>query len=259
MRSPVEQILGGYENPGVAGLALLRRVTPREWLRQPQADLSFFRTHGARPLQVTTGEAATWAADKNGMYLGAASSVLLGTGEPVWYDQAPPWSAHPPAGLWHVEIMGGPSHWPPLFKKSDDWLYTPALQALAKIGFTFALKEAFLFPESHQALRPFYEAFRLARETATPDDWKRCKRVYTTTFGILARRPEGDPVPSYIFRPDWYYSLVAEAAARLVYNIKKVYDQEGLLPVRIETDALYYETEVFSLPMGTGIGQFKLK
>lgn len=255
-------ILGGYDNPGVAGLALLRRTTPREWLRQPQTDLTVFRKHPAKQIIWKSGERGHFRIDKNSMYLGAASSALLGVGEPVWYDQ-PAFTEPAPSGCWHLRIVGGspllPAGFPPLFAHEDCWLYTPMVQTLARLGYTFELREAFLFPERHQCLRPFYEAFKAARETATPEEWKTLKRVYVVTFGLLARESHDDPRPGYIFRPNWYYSLISEANARMYMQVYRVWQRERLLPVEIMIDELTYPEPVYSLPMGPGIGQYKIK
>lgn len=48
---------------------------------------------------------------------------------------------------------------------------------------------------------------------------------------------------------------VAEAKARMFYQMRKVLDVDGVAPSAVKTDALYYPVAVSSLPLGSMIRQ----
>lgn len=250
-------MMGTHDSPGVAGMAILREVTRPEWLRQPQGDFTVFRRHPAFDLRWDSGRPGPCIYDKNAMYVGAASSAKLGVGIPE-FVHAP--ALEDRAGLWHIIVEGGLGGdlVPLLVKMPDSWQYTPMVQALLTFGYQVRAVEAWLFPESHAVLRPFYERIRTLRDATVdqPEARGQIKRLYTVTFGILAHLIP-DAKPGYLYRPDWFFTLVAEACARMHYQMRKVLEVEGVAPSAAHTDALFYPHPVASLPLGPGIGQFK--
>ncbi len=247
-------------NPGTAGMALLKEVTRPEWLSQPRASFSIFKHHKTIDLLWKTDRPAFHVYDKRAMYVGAASSVKLGIG-------APEYCVHPQiedrAGVWHIVIDQAPAGLellPPIVKSVDSWQYTPILELLHKVGYTFHAEEAWLFSEQHAVLRPFYERVKALWEATAddPDARRQVKRLYTVTFGMLAHEKLGHGA-GYLYRPDWTFSLVAEAKARMFYQMRKVFEMEGLAPSQVKTDCIWYPRPATALPVGEGIGQFKYK
>lgn len=246
------------DGPAKQGIALLRSLVKPEWLHQPRADFSFFKEEKAIGFSWKSGDLGQHVYDKRAMYLGASSSVKLGVGIPE-HVTCP--EIRDTAGLWHVLIDQAPtSPLPPLVKYVDSWQYTPMLLALVRAGYSFQVSEAWLFPEQHELLRPFYEHVRalwLASE-GDLDARKQVKRLYTFTFGMLAHWPRvGTPGPNYIYRPDWTFSLVSEAKARMFYQMSKVLEADGLAPTQVIEDCIWYPEQVTALPIGQGIGQYK--
>jgi len=247
-------------NPGTAGIALLKEVTRPEWLRQPRASFSIFKQYKTIDLLWKTDRPALHLYDKRAMYVGAASSVKLGIGGPE--HVASP-QIEDRAGVWHIVIDQAPAGLdllPPIVKSADSWQYTPILEVLRKVGYTFHAEEAWLFSEQHAVLRPFYERVKALWEATAddPDARRQVKRLYTVTFGMLAHEKPGHGA-GYLYRPDWTFSLVAEAKARMFYQMRKVLELEALAPSQVKTDCIWYPRPVTALPVGEGIGQFKYK
>jgi hypothetical protein len=235
-------------------MAILKQVTRPEWLTQPDSDFSIFRKHPALDARWDSGKPRAVVYDKNAMYLGAASSAKLGVGpfrlaeKPEFEDQA---------GLWRIVLHDTPAHLahlPPIALIGSSWQYTPVLRYLRDTGYTFDLEEAYLFSEQHAVLKRFYEQMKVLRER----DKAAAKALYTTTFGVLAHQPPAHWTHA-LYRPDWFFGLVAEAKVRMFYQIRQFYIADGVLPVAINVDSLFYAQEVPSIPLGAGIGQFKVK
>jgi hypothetical protein len=235
-------------------MQFLRRVTRSAWLKQPPGDFSIFREHPARDARWYTSQPPQFCYDKNAMYLGAAASVKLGVG-PFTHVEAPEFSDQ--AGLWHIVLADPPpeeANVPPIIPTGPSWQYAPVLRYLHKYGYPFTVLEAYLFSEQHAVLRSFYEGVKTLRA----QDKQAAKDIYTRTFGILAHLPD-EPWPGMIYRPDWFFTLVAEAKVRMYEHLRQFYQADGAYPVAIKTDSLYYTQAMPSIPLGTNIGQFKLR
>lgn len=243
------------EHPGLVGLKIIRERCRPEWLVQPSMDsLKIFARYKAVERPWHSGRPENYEYDKNAQYVGAAASVKLGVGEPEHVSEPAPADR---AGLWRVhiaEVPGFAAQFPPIARTAECWLYTPLVRLLQAFGYTFQVYEAWLFPEQHAVLRPFYERMKAMRE----QDKAAAKDIYRVTFGMLAHPPRYAS-PDYLYRPDWWSTLVSEARARMYYQMRNVLLQEGQAPSAVLTDALYYEHPVHGLPLGTGIGQFKIK
>ncbi len=254
--------------PGKSGIALLKAVTPAAWLAQPEYDFSVFQFHNGRreddrrafDFGWHDGRPAVHMYDKSAMYLGAASSARLGVGAPEHVHQTPLLDQ---PGIWHINVIAAPENGPlpPLVETVRSWQYTPIVQLLISLGYKLSCDEAYLFPEQHQVLRPFYERVRALRlEAKTPEDISAIKRLYTVSFGILAHARDGAR-PGYLYRPDWFFGLVAYSKAIMYNQMRRVYLKYGAAPSRVRVDALYYPDALpaDALPLGVGIGQFKYK
>lgn len=255
------------QHPGKVGLEIMRSCTPPAWMEQPAFDFSVFKRAGKTiAFQWYTGRPALHKYDKNAQHLGAAGAVRLGIGAPahvVRPEITPELIKRP--GLWHIRIEGAPptvAALPPLIDDGalESWEYTPIVQELHKRGYKLRILNAFLFEQGREVLRPFYEHMRELRSAALAagdaDQITRIKAIYRVTPGMLAHEKE-DARPGYLFRPDWWFGLVAYAKVVMYCQMERVYQREGIAPTAVETDALYYDQPVQGLVIGTGIGQFK--
>lgn len=250
-------------NIPTSGIPLLREVTRAEWLQQPRGfDFREFKRgrYNTTELLWKTGRPEGHEYDANARYLGIASSVQLGVGVPELV-QGPEIADR--AGAWLISarpgpLSPGPDLLPPLIKREQSWQFTPVVLALRRLGYLIEVHQAWLWPESHALLRPFYERVKALREATTSDEAGRAavKRLYTTTFGMLAHDRPGHSA-SYIFRPDWWYTIVAESKARTVYRLSQVLGVDGVAASRVHYDCLYFPKAVTALPVGASIGQFK--
>jgi hypothetical protein len=238
----------------LSGMAVLKQVTNPEWLKQPEGDFSIFRKHPALDARWDSGKPRVVCYDKNAMYLGAAASAKLGVG-PFAHVEKPEFEDR--AGLWRIFLHETPAelaHLPPIAPEGFSWQYTPVLRYLHHSGYKFDVEEAYLFSEQHAVLRRFYEKMRHLRA----QDKTAAKELYTRTFGVLAHQPP-EHWRNVIYRPDWFFGLVAEAKARMYIQVQQFYAKDGVLPVAIKVDSLYFDQEVPSIPLGSGIGQYKIK
>jgi len=236
------------------GMDLLRAVTRQAWLQQPAQDLTFFADHHCKDAwysEVRGKLTGLYQYDKNAAYLACASSVLLGVGT---YTHGTTTAAAAVAdkrpGIYLVEL---PSVGCPVYfaQPGRQWLYTPCVSYLQERGLSFDILEGYYWPESHTVLRAFYQHCKAQREGGQP-----IKHIYTQVFGMLAH----DPLRHWqgmIYRPDWYNLLKAELKARMYRHAYAVKVAEGVAPVAIHIDALFYQQPVHSLKMGEGIGAFK--
>lgn len=241
-------------NDPSSGIAVLKQVTRPEWLKQPPGDFTIFRRHPAFDAKWDSGKPRSIVYDKNAMYLGAASGVKLGVG-PFSHKEQPEFEGQ--AGLWHICLHETPAelaHLPPIASEGFSWQYTPILRYLRDTGYRFDIVEAYVFEEQHLVLKRFYERMSELRER----DKVAAKELYTRTFGVLAHQPP-EHWRHAIYRPDWFFSLVAEAKVRIYLQILASYRADGVLPAAIKVDSLYFDREVPSIPVGSRIGQFKVK
>ena len=251
------------QHPGKIGLEIMHSCTPPAWLLQPDYDFSVFRRIGkTTAFRWSTGAPALHKYDKSAQHLGAAGAARLGIGAPA-HVMRPDLTKAP--GLWHILVEGAPpidEALPPLIDDNalESWEYTPVVQELHKRGYKLRLIEAYLFAEGREVLRPFYEHMRGLRAAALAagdsDQIERIKAIYRVTPGMLAHEKK-DARPGYLFRPDWWFGLVAYAKVVMYCQMERVWKNEGVALAAVETDALYYSEPVQGLPMGTGIGQFK--
>ncbi len=251
------------QHPAKVGLEIMRSCTPPAWLKQPDFDFSLFKRAGKTVgFQWYTGRPALHKYDKNAQHLGAAGAVKLGIGAPALVAR-PELSNRP--GLWHIRIEGDPPTNPALPPLIDDdaresWEYTPVVQELYKRGYKLRILDALLFEQGREVLRPFYERLRDLRADALASGDQqqlgRVKDIYRVTLGALAR-PPAKPWPGYLYRPDWFFGLVAYAKVVMYCQMERVWKQENIAPTAVYIDALYYDQPVQGLPIGQALGQFK--
>ena len=241
------------------GLALLKQVTRADWLRQPEQDMRPFEAHHCKDAWLSPRgqiqRKGWWYYDKHAAFLAAASSVKLGVGRYEHItDQAAVLQATLPTGVYlvgiHDTVLAAQAlHFP----TAESWQYAPVLRYWATAGVVFSIREAYYYPEQHYCFRAFYEALKTRR-----DQGEDVKPLYTHTFGMLAHKPT-TLWRGCLYRPDWYHSLKAELKARMWHHAQTVYDAEGVWPIAMNVDALYYTQQVHSLRLGDGIGAFEEK
>lgn len=220
-------------------------TVPDDCTGQLEADLLWHRHH-AKAVE----QRAPWchAFDLAGMYLSAASSLALPTGEPNHYTGPIPRDLKAPLSKW-------PGYWR---TAEIGWVTTPTL------AWTGArVLESWVYPHHHRYLEPWYRMLRDARAELLPGGpaLDAVKATYREGIGRLGsgRRARGDGDP--LHQPYWRQAVIAEARTRLQRRIAKL--PQG--PVAVDVDALYFLTntadpsrfaERIGLPMGDGLGTF---
>lgn len=126
----------------------------------------------------------------------------------------------------------------------------PAKRVLRPVG--ERLKALWQSPETAPAPGAVDLAVRQAVQAAG-------KSAYRELWGML------NAPNSRVKRPDWHYSVLAQARANLWRRVRKIGEESGRYPTFIEVDCLYYssaeadpiEAAPAGLPLGTGLGAFK--
>jgi hypothetical protein len=225
------------------------------WVRQPVGDET-----KARRLMVF---------DANALYLGAASTLSLPVGEVEHRDRWPELRETTP-GYWLVEppAWAGPGPCP--WGAPDDtarWVTTPTAWLLRQLAGVEPL-EAWVWPEHHQFLRPWYETVRDARARAAEvggPALAAVKTVYKAGLGRLqSDLRSGGTAADPLYQPYWGQAVIAAARCNLHRRIAQL----GAEPVAVQVDAVYFLTNRTSpahfagavgLPLGDGLGEFKPK
>lgn len=231
----------------------------------PEHDASWARA----PLGKETSARYLLAFDANAQYLGAASSIALPAGPCVHAGDWPELAETTP-GYWLIEppvwTGPGPCPWrdPAAAESSAVWVTTPTAW-LAHKGYGVEPLEAWVWPEHHQYLRPWYELLRDARAAADIGGpaLAAIKSVYKAGLGRLAsttrsRGTEGDP----LFQPYWDQAVTALARCNLHRRLVKLRAE----PVAVDVDCLFFLTSSpnpgafaarIGLPFGDGLGEYK--
>lgn len=237
--------------------------------------------------------------DKNGMYLAACSSLALGFGQPehttagdTRYDAL----AHPrdartgarlpyPPGFWRVHLNGDRCPMPKGFPSplstlpqrgtSQVWITTPTLQLLYDLDIEADVTEAYIWPEHHRALEPWYKRLRDGRATLMQlaDDGEAGASIALATLKLSYAAATGyiasdgwDRDGDTLYRPDWRNLIIAQANA-VVYRQMLKCAEEGYSAFAVGTDCLYFVSDepdpVAACPpalkLDTHLGAWKVK
>lgn len=262
-----------HHNPGIMGRNIIDatngRFTRPTWVKNPTFDVSRLSRAIAYDWDYLPGlqaidqeqELYLHAWDKNSMFLGAASSVQLGAGNPLyvnpeeflcnyqetmskWFDGKKP-------GYWRIKY--DPSTLPglhPLYK-NQEWVTTPLLKLILGMGITIEVCEAYVWHEHHRILDGFADILFNARMDIKKNPAKyphpggrqlaeySLKKIATAGIGILGSKEAAKYAVQW-FRPDWRAHVVEDAKARMIYKILQVYRLFGQLPVCVDVDSVYY-------------------
>ena len=242
LRRRLRRVLRPTEHPEpiTSGSALER---PALWHREPTLEEARRRR--------------LYAFDLNLAYAAPASSLPLPLGE-CRHVEWPTFDAKM-AGVYLVEVEG-----------ETRWVTAPTLQRLEGKG--KPALEGYVWPDSRRHLRPWYELVRDARvrllEGGGPA-LDAVKDVCREGLGRMASKvrtlPEGksladDPT----FQPYWCWAVIAEARERLMDRVEAMPASEV---VAVDTDCVFILSGSRSagaaavrlgLPLGTGLGQFKV-
>lgn len=276
----LEQALGMplHHNAGVMGRQIIEETNSHHsrpsWVAKPTIDMMPFKMErkagydlkylrSIDPMDIAPG-LHLLAVDKNSQYLGACSSVELGTGNPVyinpeelelhyeetmrlWYDGKAP-------GYWRVDIeefthpLGAD-----ILHRGQKWITTPLLKLLYAMGARLTVREAWVWPVHHRILDKFGTQLWDARQSLKTDTIKyphaigrmiayhSIKRIATAGPGLLASEDAAKYSPQW-FRPDWRDPIVEDAKARLVYKFMQVEREFGEWPLMVKVDCAYYLT-----------------
>jgi hypothetical protein len=281
-------------SPGATGLALMRAVhsgpggipLPETGTPAPPAlEPADWLTAGSWLVDELPDSRWIHAYDVNGMYLAACSSIELGFGVPVHRRSSDGLAADallPRIGGLRIpgfyrasvrlarRLPLGHTPLPFVVDGRRHWYPGPALELLEEIGARVSVSEAWVYPERHRWLEPWYVRLRDARaalageEPAATLAREAVKRVYTASLGRLAG--SWMAVGDAAFRPDWRAAVMARAGANLVRHVAKVQAHSGALPLGQDADLLLYASELedpleaaaaLGLELSPQLGKFK--
>lgn len=218
-------------------------LTPRQWQRDYKGNL-----HGY---------------DLNKAYLSAYKVVEL-AGDALEHRKHQEFDRKR-GGIWRVELspwtyghlLPDPAGYAPELDDGTRWLTTPTLTLLDDLERRgdyggFAVRESWTSP-ARRITRKWADLIDDIAGAARDPLSYAAKQVYKQTYGMWARRTR-------VYRPDWHYSIIAMNRANLWRKMDKAARYESLYgkvlpsltqrdqldhvpyaPVRIETDAVFYE------------------
>ncbi len=258
-------------SPASVGMRLVKATNANhpEWLARPTRDLEechFDRSVGRDLVwQASTENAQKHLAsdkplymhklDKNSAYLRACQAYHVGVGEPyhVFHDC----TDYKRPGVWRVATIGQSKMLsgdvPPVWS-GKEWIATPILKLLRDTGHDVQVSEGWTFNTFHMVLKTWSETLYNARqEFKVVSHWKHqkarqnaligTKQIATETVGLTAYSKFDEDEESWKERPDYKVQIVTGNRAALYYNILKAQKENGIVPIAVYMDALYYISE----------------
>lgn len=237
-------------------LLLLKQLVNPQFLKQPETDLEIFNDH--KPVVPVRKPKVEWSHsyDKNAAYLGVAASVSVGIGEPTHIQSSYPLhfdSNRLVPGIWLIDCHDLLWPWPlNLVPNGKSWQYSPVVNYLIENHIPFDCYEGHYFEDGKQIFLRLYNYLKKMRE----ENKDQAKEIYTRLWGLLAHKSD-HPYPGYVYRPDWYGTIIAENKVRIHRQAIQAYYANGFYPVGWRVDMLYYQQEMPFFKLGTGIGEWK--
>ncbi|MFY9222140.1 MAG: hypothetical protein WAQ98_05710 [Blastocatellia bacterium] len=264
--------------PNTTGINLIERLNStndirKKYIKDLKSDLSIW--HENKPFDLAWVRPISkkeqqykhiYVYDKNQQYL-SASNIFFGVGEPERLIN--PGFDKTIVGLWKISLSGE-SHWNgqslphPLGNSrepylSEGWFDTALVQLALDLGYQVTIYEAEVFKQKAKILEPFYKLLTSAltelknnpenkfkNEVARQKAILGVKSVFRSTIGLFDANIYSKR--KWSFRPDWRWSIIATARARMFYNIDKLLKQ-GFHPLAARTDALYFASNQ-EIPLG---------
>jgi hypothetical protein len=285
--------------PGMTGNALLvdgwREANPKapapRWHDSPQARWPYGNieqpyTAMKWSREIPGGDGSVHGYDLNKAYLSAYKVAEL-AGNALVHHVRPEFDRKE-GGIWRVSLspwryehlLPDPAGYEPELEDGTRWITTPTLTLLEDLTIRgdyggFTIHEAWTAP-ARRITRKWADLIDDIAGAAREPLNTAAKKVYKQTYGMWAR-------PTRVYRPDWHYTIIAVARANLWRKIDVAYRTspmngaltsrtitgvgQGRVPVRIETDAVFYESQGpwestappnFKLdPTGIKLGHFK--
>jgi len=254
-------ITGSAPTAGVRLLEKMQRTGHHpEWLEIPDLDWDHlpFRLRDVaadliaeRPLLPEERTASyLHKIDKNGAYLRACVTEMLGVGTPELVNTCQSQEKRP--GIWRcsfdpIELPGLPAVW-----DGGAWLVTPILQSLRSTGHDVVVHEGYVWNESHGVFKRWAETLWNVRQgfrlgSYKDQTWKSeqvralaedaCKQIATATIGLTSYR--GFETKTFKFRPDWKAQIVGGVRARMFSNLLKLQQEQDITPIITYIDGMY--------------------
>lgn len=268
---------------------------PKETGPAEAYELDYYTPGGGRPaFRGTVPDEHTYlhGYDANKMYLSAYAQVplcpwtLKHTRETDWSADLAGWWLIEPAE-WNDPAMpdplGYPREWGDGPKWATDagrtvrWVTAPTMALLSQLREEgthsgYVVLDSYTGPAKRvlrpvgERLRDLWQSLSTAAVPGAVDLPAReaiqavAKLCYRETNGML------NSPNSRVKRPDWHYAVIAQSRANLWRRIRKVGEESGRYPAMIETDCLYYSSDLSDpheaapegLTIGLGLGEFKV-
>jgi hypothetical protein len=221
----------------------------------PATDLVWMRPLAEHEIS-ETGYLVT--ADKNSMYAGACTSVLLGEGQPVYKSGAEIDANKLEIGIYHIRLTGtsrfdGKQLPHPTDGQTDSWQWVYSVKLCQDLGYQVEILEGYTWARAHTTLRPWADRVWKARtklktntkrynhETARLAACSAMQTIIRGGMGLLASKPKfTDNAGAYDwYRPDWNALIVDHARVKMFYIIRK-FAEQGYTPFGVLTDCLYF-------------------
>lgn len=291
------------QGPAMAGRALMSELVPAEWRELIECDLSqAYKNAGGdleyhrelTPEEIAQALAQGWyiiACDKNSMYLGAASSAMLGSGTPDYIPQEIARTYTPNMrlpGLWHIRIqeiapLFNGRDLPCLFNnreitQGETWVSTSLLRVALDLGYKIELLEGYQWAKEHShralekwALRVWGVRLELRQNTKEyfhPQGralaLQGTKKVAVDGLGLLRSEEHTLRYAPEWFHPQMWQGVLDLAKERMIYKIKTLYEKRGVRVVGVDTDCIFLLSQEPVPPPEvnidpTQLGAFKIK
>lgn len=248
-------------------LAVTERPEPieRGWAREA-------RWYWARrPAPVEANYRYCHALDLNSAYMNVASSLPLPVGDTLHLHfptfekgKAGVWLIDPGPGAWVDPML--PAPWADDYRRDRAgpyWVTSPTMERCADLGLEAI--EAYVWPEAHHYMRPWYELLREARAKVLDlrgPALEAIKDIPQRGVGRLASPVRTkDLTEDETFQPYWSWAIKAECRQRLHRRLAAL----EVSPVALDTDCAFFlssraSPEILAvrlgLPLGDGLGQF---
>lgn len=184
-----------------------------------------------------------------------------------WLIEVPAWNMPmlpDPAGYESWPMPGRPPH------SRQRWLTTPTVALLAELaeqGLSAGVEVLDSWTgTSRRLFRPWAEKMEGA--------YQRAVNVGLADIATAIKQAAGREVMGlwnaesyHTYRPDWHYSVIAQARCNLWRKLHAVFNNTGRYPLGVETDAVVYgameadpiEACPAEFTLGANLGQFKVK